>query len=96
MNLRCLFSKLNITGRVSLWQKILESNPALLGSLVSYVVKKKIYTYIYSLCRQGTGYFDNLGFASLTVWNMRTWKAMVCNCLSHKVVCESRIPNAHS
>ncbi|GFP81046.1 WD repeat-containing protein 91 homolog [Phtheirospermum japonicum] len=26
--------------------------------------------------RQGTGYFDSLGFASLTVWNMRTWKAM--------------------
>ncbi|KAL6508376.1 hypothetical protein OROHE_021918 [Orobanche hederae] len=26
--------------------------------------------------RQDTGYFDNLGFASLTVWNMRTWKAM--------------------
>ncbi|KAH6836207.1 hypothetical protein C2S53_020250 [Perilla frutescens var. hirtella] len=26
--------------------------------------------------RQGNGYFDNLGFASLTVWNMRTWKAM--------------------
>ncbi|KAK6155618.1 hypothetical protein DH2020_009866 [Rehmannia glutinosa] len=26
--------------------------------------------------RQGTGYFDNLGFASLTVWNMRTWKSM--------------------
>ncbi|XP_051138171.1 uncharacterized protein LOC127256293 isoform X2 [Andrographis paniculata] len=26
--------------------------------------------------RQGTGYFDNLGFASLTVWNMRTWKAL--------------------
>ncbi|KAL9163209.1 hypothetical protein ABFS82_06G025600 [Erythranthe guttata] len=24
--------------------------------------------------RQGTGYVDNLGFASLTVWNMRTWK----------------------
>ncbi|KAL3630665.1 hypothetical protein CASFOL_023649 [Castilleja foliolosa] len=26
--------------------------------------------------RQGTDYFDCLGFASLTVWNMRTWKAM--------------------
>ncbi|PIN25901.1 WD40 repeat protein [Handroanthus impetiginosus] len=26
--------------------------------------------------REGTGYFDKLGFASLTVWNMRTWKAM--------------------
>ncbi|KAK6131801.1 hypothetical protein DH2020_034459 [Rehmannia glutinosa] len=26
--------------------------------------------------RQGTGYFDNLGFASLTVWNTRTWKSM--------------------
>ncbi|KAG8381214.1 hypothetical protein BUALT_Bualt06G0098900 [Buddleja alternifolia] len=26
--------------------------------------------------RQGTDYFDSLGFASLTVWNMRTWKAM--------------------
>ncbi|KAJ9541308.1 hypothetical protein OSB04_027814, partial [Centaurea solstitialis] len=24
----------------------------------------------------GTGYVDRLGFASLTVWNMRTWKAM--------------------
>ncbi|CAA0812962.1 Unknown protein [Striga hermonthica] len=26
--------------------------------------------------RQGSGYFDSLGFASLTVWNMRTWKSM--------------------
>ncbi|KAI5400302.1 hypothetical protein KIW84_065266 [Lathyrus oleraceus] len=26
----------------------------------------------------GSNYFDNLGFASLTVWNMKTWKAMVC------------------
>lgn len=26
--------------------------------------------------RQGTSYYDKLGFASLTVWNMRTWKAM--------------------
>ncbi|KAL6509276.1 hypothetical protein OROGR_022586 [Orobanche gracilis] len=26
--------------------------------------------------RQDTGYFDNLGLASLTVWNMRVWKAM--------------------
>ncbi|KAL0299621.1 UNVERIFIED_CONTAM: WD repeat-containing protein 91 [Sesamum radiatum] len=26
--------------------------------------------------REGTGYFDNLGCASLTVWNMRTWKPM--------------------
>ncbi|KAI3747298.1 hypothetical protein L6452_09752 [Arctium lappa] len=26
--------------------------------------------------RHGTGYIDKLGFASLTVWNMRTWKAM--------------------
>ncbi|KAK9062336.1 hypothetical protein SSX86_019522 [Deinandra increscens subsp. villosa] len=25
----------------------------------------------------GTSYIDNLGFASLTVWNMRTWKPMV-------------------
>ncbi|PRQ60297.1 putative transcription factor WD40-like family [Rosa chinensis] len=25
---------------------------------------------------QGTSYVDSLGFASLTVWNMRTWKAM--------------------
>ncbi|WJX20666.1 hypothetical protein P8452_10192 [Trifolium repens] len=24
----------------------------------------------------GSNYFDNLGFASLTVWNMKTWKAM--------------------
>ncbi|KAJ7974109.1 WD repeat-containing protein 91-like [Quillaja saponaria] len=24
----------------------------------------------------GSSYFDNLGFASLTVWNMKTWKAM--------------------
>nr|XP_015878316.2 WD repeat-containing protein 91 homolog isoform X1 [Ziziphus jujuba var. spinosa] len=24
----------------------------------------------------GSGYIDNLGFASLTVWNMKTWKAM--------------------
>nr|XP_012570167.1 WD repeat-containing protein 91-like isoform X2 [Cicer arietinum] len=24
----------------------------------------------------GANYFDNLGFASLTVWNMKTWKAM--------------------
>ncbi|KAL0304357.1 UNVERIFIED_CONTAM: WD repeat-containing protein 91 [Sesamum radiatum] len=27
--------------------------------------------------REGTGYFDKLGFASLTVWNMRTWKPML-------------------
>ncbi|XP_073032338.1 uncharacterized protein [Primulina eburnea] len=26
--------------------------------------------------RQGTGYVNRLGFASLTVWNMRTWKSM--------------------
>lgn len=26
----------------------------------------------------GSNYYDNLGFASLTVWNMKTWKAMVC------------------
>ncbi|XP_047966695.1 WD repeat-containing protein 91 homolog isoform X2 [Salvia hispanica] len=26
--------------------------------------------------RQGSGSSDSLGFASLTVWNMRTWKAM--------------------
>ncbi|KAL2542121.1 WD REPEATS REGION domain-containing protein [Abeliophyllum distichum] len=26
--------------------------------------------------RQGTSYYEKLGFASLTVWNMRTWKAM--------------------
>ncbi|XP_040863178.1 WD repeat-containing protein 91 [Glycine max] len=24
----------------------------------------------------GSNYIDNLGFASLTVWNMKTWKAM--------------------
>ena len=32
----------------------------------------------YFLCRAGSNYIDNLGFASLTVWNMKTWKAMVC------------------
>ncbi|KAG4998177.1 hypothetical protein JHK85_029616 [Glycine max] len=26
--------------------------------------------------RAGSNYIDNLGFASLTVWNMKTWKAM--------------------
>ncbi|KAI4378176.1 hypothetical protein MLD38_015696 [Melastoma candidum] len=26
--------------------------------------------------RNGTGYMENLEFASLTVWNMKTWKAM--------------------
>nr|GLL20097.1 WD repeat-containing protein 91 homolog isoform X1 [Ipomoea trifida] len=26
--------------------------------------------------RPGSAYFDKLGFASLTVWNMRTWKSM--------------------
>ncbi|KAG5558723.1 hypothetical protein RHGRI_008622 [Rhododendron griersonianum] len=25
----------------------------------------------------GTSYMDKLGFANLTVWNMKTWKAMV-------------------
>ncbi|GMP55498.1 hypothetical protein CsSME_00046177 [Camellia sinensis var. sinensis] len=28
------------------------------------------------LYRHGTSYMDKLGFASLTVWNMKTWKAM--------------------
>ncbi|KAK6925918.1 WD40 repeat [Dillenia turbinata] len=27
-------------------------------------------------CRSGSNYIDKLGFASLTVWNMKTWKAM--------------------
>nr|GMC64797.1 WD repeat-containing protein 91 homolog isoform X1 [Ipomoea batatas] len=27
--------------------------------------------------RPGSAYFDKLGFASLTVWNMRTWKSML-------------------
>lgn len=26
--------------------------------------------------REGSSYFDSLGFASLTVWNMKTWKPM--------------------
>ncbi|XP_050222031.1 uncharacterized protein LOC126672132 [Mercurialis annua] len=26
--------------------------------------------------RHGSGYLDSLGYASLTVWNMKTWKAM--------------------
>ncbi|KAK9994637.1 hypothetical protein SO802_024340 [Lithocarpus litseifolius] len=30
----------------------------------------------------GSSYNDNLGFASLTVWNMKTWKAVVRDCLS--------------
>lgn len=38
-------------------------------------------------CRHGTGYAENLGYASLTVWNMKTWKAMVCNCVTEKLVC---------
>lgn len=32
---------------------------------------------LYCVCRHGSSYVDNLGFASLTVWNMKTWKAMV-------------------
>ncbi|GMP70377.1 hypothetical protein CsSME_00029251 [Camellia sinensis var. sinensis] len=28
------------------------------------------------LYRHGTSYMDKLGFASLTVWNMKTWKAV--------------------
>lgn len=34
---------------------------------------------LYCLCRHGSSYVDSLGFASLTVWNMKTWKAMVCS-----------------
>lgn len=50
-----------------------------------------IFLYIFSLChclvaskrmmfacRLRSDNFDKLGFASLTVWNMKAWKAMVC------------------
>lgn len=30
------------------------------------------------LCRHVSGHIDDSAFASLTVWNMKTWKAMVC------------------
>lgn len=30
------------------------------------------------LCRHVSGHIDDTAFASLTVWNMKTWKAMVC------------------
>lgn len=30
----------------------------------------------HNVCRHGTNVIDSLGFASLTVWNMRTWKPM--------------------
>lgn len=35
----------------------------------------------HNVCRHGTNAIDSLGFAALTVWNMRTWKPMVCVCL---------------
>lgn len=38
------------------------------------------------LCRHGSNYIESLGFASLTVWNMKTWRAMVCPCLSQILV----------
>ena len=37
--------------------------------------------------RQGPNYFDKFGFASLTVWNMKTWKAVVCSYLCHFFMC---------
>jgi hypothetical protein len=43
----------------------------------------------FCLCRSGSNYFDNLGFASLTVWNMKTWKAMVCASLYIICLCHS-------
>lgn len=36
----------------------------------------------YSDCRYDSSSLDNLGFASVTVWNMKTWKAMVCALLT--------------
>ncbi|KAH1230617.1 WD repeat-containing protein 91 [Glycine max] len=35
-----------------------------------------IFVSVAASGRAGSNYIDNLGFASLTVWNMKTWKAM--------------------
>lgn len=44
-----------------------------------------------SLCRRGAGYVDSSGFASLTVWNMKTWKAVVCACVIWNIMFACRI-----
>ena len=43
-----------------------------IASLCSKLTKSSV------MLRQGTNELDKLGLASLTVWNMKTWKAMVC------------------
>lgn len=36
-------------------------------------------------CRPGLSDIGKLGYASLTVWNMRTWKAMVCDYIGSRL-----------
>ncbi|XP_073305948.1 uncharacterized protein [Primulina huaijiensis] len=51
-----------------------EAYPSILDLKCSPV--EPIFVSAAASTRQGTGYVDRLGFASLTVWNMRTWKSM--------------------
>lgn len=50
---------------------------------------------VYCLCRNGSSHLDSLGFASLTVWNMKTWKAMVCTIATYVLMpssfCEKKL-----
>ncbi|PIN24318.1 U5 snRNP-specific protein-like factor [Handroanthus impetiginosus] len=55
-------------------QLVLEDRRPQATELLCSVIRP-VYLVFLNLCREGTGYFDKLGFASLTVWNMRTWKA---------------------
>ncbi|PIM99047.1 hypothetical protein CDL12_28462 [Handroanthus impetiginosus] len=52
----------------------IQFSSGLVKSVRSFIVCDLYSTEAYP--REGTGYFDKLGFSSLTVWNMRTWKAM--------------------
>ncbi|XP_073315252.1 uncharacterized protein [Primulina huaijiensis] len=51
-----------------------EAYPSILDLKCSPV--EPIFVSAAASTRQGTGYVNRLGFASLTVWNMRTWKSM--------------------
>ncbi|GAV84904.1 WD40 domain-containing protein [Cephalotus follicularis] len=51
-----------------------ESYPSVLDLKCSPV--EPIFVSAAASRRQGESYIDTLGFASLTVWNMKTWKAM--------------------
>ncbi|KZV36455.1 WD repeat-containing protein 91 [Dorcoceras hygrometricum] len=51
-----------------------EAYPSILDLKCSPV--EPIFVSAAASTRQGTGYINRMGFASLTVWNMRTWKSM--------------------